>query len=91
MKYTEAVEILKTNEERRFASDYCRIKDMSILALEKQIPKHIEEQTEDDRQFIDCVCPNCKTILQQKMKGTTRTTICKYKYCHYCGQSLEWD
>ena len=91
MKYIEAVNILKANEERKLATDYCRIKDMSILALEKQIQKHIEEQTEDDRQFIDYVCPNCKTTLQQKMKGATRTTIFKYKYCHWCGQCLEWD
>ena len=91
MKYTEAINILKANEERKFASDYCRIKDMSILALEKQVQKHIEEQTEEDREFIDYVCPNCKTTLQQKMKGATRTTIFKYKYCHWCGQYLEWD
>ena len=91
MKYIEAVNILKANEERKLAMDYCRIKDMSILALEKQIPKHIEEQTEEDREFIDYVCPNCKITLQQKMKGATRTTIFKYKYCHWCGQRLEWD
>ncbi|MBR6603752.1 MAG: hypothetical protein IKK94_07030 [Clostridia bacterium] len=60
-------------------------------ALEKQMPKHIEEQTEDDREFIDYVCPNCKTTLQQKMKGATRTTIYKYKYCIFCGQSLDWS
>lgn len=63
----------------------------AIKALDKQRPKHIEEQTEDDRQFIDYVCPNCKTTLQQKMKGATRTTIYKYKYCHYCGQCLDWN
>ena len=60
-------------------------------ALEKQMPKHIEEQTEDDREFIDYVCPNCKTTLQQKMKGATRTTIYKYKHCIFCGQSLDWN
>lgn len=59
-------------------------------ALRKQIPKHIEEQTEDDREFIDYVCPNCKTTLQQKMKCATRTTIYKYKHCIECGQSLDW-
>ena len=90
MKYIEAVNILKANEERKLATDYCRIKDMSILALEKQIQKHIEEQTEDDRQFIDYVCPNCKTTLQQEMKGATRTIIYKYKYCIFCGQALDW-
>ena len=58
--------------------------------LEKGTSKQIEEQTEDDREFIDYVCPNCKTTLQQKMKGATRTTIFKYKYCHWCGQKLDW-
>lgn len=59
--------------------------------LEKGTSKQIEVQTEDDREFIDYVCPNCKTTLQQKMKVATRTTIFKYKYCHCCGQKLEWD
>lgn len=58
--------------------------------LEKGTSKQIEEQTEDDREFIDYVCPNCKTTLQQKMKGATRITIFKYKYCHWCGQKLDW-
>ena len=65
--------------------------EKSKEALEKQIPKHIEEQTEEDRGFIDYVCPNCKTTLQQKMKGATRATIYKYKHCIFCGQSLDWN
>ena len=64
--------------------------EKSKEALEKQMPKRIEEQTEDDREFIDYVCPNCKTTLQQKMKGATRTIIYKYKYCIFCGQALDW-
>lgn len=60
-------------------------------ATEKQIPKHIEEQTKDDRGFIDYVCPNCKTTLQQKMKGATQTTIYKYEHCIFCGQALDWS
>lgn len=65
--------------------------DMAVEALEKQIPKHIEEQTEDDRKFIDYVCPNCKTTLQQRMKGATQTTIYKYEHCIFCGQALDWS
>ena len=91
MDNIQAVEILKANEERKLATDYCRIKNMAIEALEKGISKHIEEQTEDDREFIDYVCPNCKTTLQQKMKDAIRTTIYKYKHCHWCGQKLDWS
>ncbi len=65
--------------------------EKSKEALEKDISKRIEQQTEDDREFIDYVCPNCKTTLQQKIKGATRTTIYKYKHCHWCGQKLDWS
>ena len=95
MKSQEALHEISTmvfrntdNFEMRISKDcYKNI----VNALEKQIPKHIEEQTEDDREFIDYVCPNCKTTLQQKMKGATRTTIYKYKHCIFCGQSLDWS
>ncbi len=68
-----------------------KVVGLACQALDKQIPKHIEEWTEDDREFIDYVCPNCKTTLQQKMKGATRTTIYKYKNCIFCGQALDWS
>lgn len=94
MKAQEALHEISTmvfrntdNFEMRISKDcYKNI----VNALEKQMPKHIEEQTEEDREFIDYVCPNCKTTLQQKIKGATRTTIFKYKYCHWCGQKLDW-
>ena len=59
-------------------------------ALEKQIPKKVIEQTENDREFIDYVCPNCKTTLQQKNKQAKRITVYKYKHCIDCGQALDW-
>ena len=60
-------------------------------ALEKQIPKKVIKQTEDDREFIDYICPNCKTTLQQKYKQAKRMTIYKYKHCIECGQALDWS
>lgn len=60
-------------------------------AIEKKIPKKVEIQTEDDREFIDYVCPCCQTTLQQKMKCATRTTIHKAKCCDECGQALDWS
>ncbi|MBR2180535.1 MAG: hypothetical protein IJ949_01450 [Oscillospiraceae bacterium] len=68
-----------------------KVVGLACKALDMQIPKRIEQQTEEDREFIDYVCPNCKTTLQQKMKGATRTTIYKYKHCIFCGQSLDWS
>lgn len=65
-------------------------------ALEKQIPKKVIEQTEEDREFIDYDCPCCKTILQQCIKPGRKLrfhgrTIYKYKRCPYCGQALDWS
>ena len=48
-------------------------------------------ETEDDREFEDYICPNCKVILQQRRKGATAVTIFKFKHCHECGQLLNWD
>lgn len=59
-------------------------------ALQKQVPINIVEETEDDREFIDYVCPNCKTTLQQKNKQAKRISIYQYKHCIECGQSLKW-
>lgn len=93
MTVERAMEILDPTHREHYDSidvvnEACR---MGMKALEKQMPKHIEEQTEDDREFIDYVCPNCKTTLQQKLKGATRTTIYKYKHCIFCGQALDWS
>lgn len=68
----------------------CNARELAISALEKQIPKKIIENTETDREFIDYVCPNCKTTLQQKNKQAKRITIYKYKHCIDCGQLLDW-
>lgn len=93
MEIQETIENLKyliSGDCTETQMDFIEEIEMAIDALKKQMPKHIEEQTEDDREFIDYVCPNCKTTLQQKMKGATRTTIYKYKHCIFCGQAIDW-
>lgn len=66
------------------------LSDMAVEALEKQIPKKIILNSEEDREYEDYICPNCKNILQQRIKGSTRMTIYNYKVCHNCGQALDW-
>lgn len=65
--------------------------NMAVVALEKKIPKKIILNSEDDRENEDYICPNCKDILQKHRKGATRITIYKYKFCHRCGQALDWS
>ncbi len=93
MKMTEkeAVERLNANNERRTATGYLIIKKMAIEALEKQIPQKVVAETEEDREFVDYLCPVCKVILQQKYKQSKRALIYPYKHCSECGQVLDWS
>ena len=68
-----------------------KLAEKIMEAVEKQIPKKVIEQTENDREFLDYVCPNCKSTLQQKNKQAKRITIYKYKHCIDCGQALDWS
>lgn len=91
MTHEEALRLVKGcgfNIEAPLESE---VEKIVVRALERQIPKHIEEQTEDDREFIDYICPSCKTTLQQKMKQAKRQTVYKYKHCIECGQALDWE
>lgn len=60
MKYTEAINILKANEERRLATDYCRIKDMAIELFEKQIAT--EKTYEEYKQKMENAINNADTV-----------------------------
>ena len=75
MTIEEAVKILKENKERQLATDYCRIKDMAIFALEKQIAKKPLKQNG----YIEC--PFCMTDIKED-KGNS--------WCLVCGQKLDW-
>lgn len=63
----------------------------TLNALEKQRSKKVTHISENDREYEDWVCPACRTILQQRRKGASRVTIYKYKFCHWCGQKLDWS
>lgn len=84
VQYDESIEYQLTTDDVEWLET---AKD----ALQKQVPISIIEETEDDREFIDYVCPNCKTALQQKHKQARQTTIYKYKHCIECGQALKWS
>lgn len=64
---------------------------MAENALETQMSKKIILNSEKGREYEDYICPNCKDILQQRRKGATAIIIYKYKFCHNCGQKLDWS
>ena len=78
MTESKAVELLKNNEERRTAGTYIVVKHLSIIALEKQIPKKPKER--DCIGFDTLVCPVCKGAL-----------YLYEPYCDNCGQAIDWS
>lgn len=80
----------KSSENKFLEEDYVA-NNMAVEALEKQIPKKIIFNSENDREYEDFICPNCNDILQQRRKGATRITIYKLIFCHNCGQMLDWS
>lgn len=87
MTHKEALEILyKGIAPNPTANNEC-IK-LCKNALEKQIPKKPKVKEETYSRFYDC--PSCGGYLVSKIDGE----LCsgqKYKYCHRCGQALDWS
>ena len=88
MTESEAVEKLKNmrlfmqitdkNSEHKFAEDDYKANEMSIQALEKQMPKKPKER--DCIGFDTLVCPKCKMAL-----------YLYEPYCDNCGQKIDWS
>lgn len=58
--------------------------ELSIEALEKQIPKKVTYTPSTYFYLSEVYCPSCKKFL-----GFPHTE--HYKFCHKCGQSLDWS
>jgi rubrerythrin len=63
------------------------VKDMTIAALEKQIPKKpdLEGDGYADGQLVydTWICPNCEKRYEVDYE--------KYDYCPNCGQKIDWS
>lgn len=79
MTKSEAINFFKNNEERNPASRYIRVKQLSISALEKQIPKKPISYDDCEQFVIRCTCGKC-----------TNTKVF-HGYCTWCGQKLDWS
>jgi DNA polymerase III alpha subunit (gram-positive type) len=57
---------------------------------EKDIIKLMADDNNVNFEFEHYICPNCKIILEQRIKGA-KTSLYTPKYCHDCGQKLNWS
>lgn len=61
----------------------------ALDAVNKQIEQDVIMVTEDDREFEDYVCPNCKTTLEQLHKNSKKEYITGWPNCQHCGQKIK--
>ena len=69
-------------------------KEITRLKAEntKAEPRKPRTETEDDRFYMDYICPTCGVILQQAPKQNHSAFVpYKAKYCQDCGQALDWS
>ena len=67
----------------------CEKVKVAIEALEKQIPKK-RRKFEDNYKSFSFDCPECGGYLVSEIDGE----LCagqRYKYCHRCGQAIDWS
>ena len=86
MTESDAINFLKNNEEKLTSSRYVRIKQLSISALEKQIPKKVKIE-----QWIYTKCDCGFEFSKHHGDGYYSIPIeNKTKYCPNCGQKLDF-
>lgn len=91
MKIKEAIEILKhlRDDLHLKSEEYMECFSMAISALEKQEGKKPTHEATIYRSFT---CPYCKNVLDhfEEFIPNVKTRI-TYRYCHFCGQKLDWS
>lgn len=89
--YDEWIELQKERNEL-LGSEGTHV---AMEAVEKQTPKKIicevVDELGDEYEFEHYICPNCKDVLHQRYKKSKEPMRYKQKYCHECGQKLDWE
>ena len=88
MTESKAVELLKNNEERRTSGTYIVVKHLSIIALEKQIPKKtVIKPTSYCHAYY---CPVCNSYIHS-IATRREVILAENIFCGVCGQKLDWS
>lgn len=84
MTEQKAIEEIKTIPLIRLKQKHCDALEMSIVALEKQIPKKMLQKPHTHIDItLMYTCPTCKTEYNRFYENK--------KYCMECGQKLDWS
>ena len=92
------IENVKNNFVQNLAENayinMCSVEEMNIAikALEKQIPKKpiVNSEIYHYVDYEELFCPCCKSRIIARLDGEFIAGK-KQKYCHECGQALDWS
>ena len=97
MDRKEAILRIKDHMEHHGIGKYPHLKlkealDMAIAALSQpNEPLSVLVNDEPDREYIDYICPRCKSIISQRRRGQRMETVYQCKYHDNCGQRMDWS
>ena len=72
-------------------SNFVNADDLTALVRAREEGLPIIQETEDDMEFMHYLCPKCKVILHQHYKKSREKMRYNQKYCHECGQKIDWS
>jgi hypothetical protein len=64
---------------------------MAVEALEKQIPKKVVCEGDDESDWVHCPCCDEILVINESVYDAFYDNDWKSIYCHKCGQSLTWE
>ena len=67
-----------------------QLDDMPTLTPPNE-PLTVLVNDEPDREYIDYICPRCKSIISQRRRGQRMETVYKCKFHDNCGQRVDWS
>ena len=67
-----------------------QLDDMPTLTPPNE-PLSVLVNDEPDREYIDYICPRCKSIISQRRRGQRMETVYKCKFHDNCGQRVDWS
>ena len=97
MDRKEAILRIKEHMKHHGSGKYPHLKlkealDMAIAALSPpNEPLPVLVNDEPDREYIDYICPRCKSIISQRRRGQRMETVYKCKFHDNCGQRVDWS
>lgn len=78
------------NEEQAKAYFWARKALQSTLTPPNE-PMSVLVNDEPDREYIDYICPRCKSIISQRRRGQRMGTAYQCKFHDNCGQRVDWS